>query len=244
MLAPDPWKSLPDLAAGYGLSLDAGAAAGLARYHALLEEANRHTNLTRITTPEDAVVKHALDALLFLLPLAGRKQPEHVIDIGAGAGLPGIPLALARPELGVTLVDSVGKKVAFMNQAIESLGLAARARALHGRSEDLARDPAHRDAYDLVVARALAPLNVLVELTAPFAAPGALLVFSKGAKAAEELAEARRAISELKLRALPPVETELPEGAGERTLLVFEKLGPTPKLYPRKAGLPAKSPLC
>lgn len=244
MLPADPWKALPDLAAGYGLSLDPEAVAPMARYHALIEETNRHTNLTRITSEPEAVIKHALDALLFMLPLAGRPAPGHVIDVGAGAGLPGIPLALANPGWGVTLVDAVGKKVAFMERAIEALGLGERARALHGRSEDLGREPAHRDAYDLVVARALAPLNVLVELTAPFARPGGLLVFSKGARAQEELAEAGKALAELRLKPLAPVVVTLPEGAGERTLLVFEKRAPTPAGYPRKAGTPAKSPLC
>jgi 16S rRNA (guanine527-N7)-methyltransferase len=243
-LSPNPWLALPDQAAALGLDLAPEACASLARFHALLVAANATTNLTRIVEPGEAVVKHYLDSLLFLrgVPTSRQGEPLRLIDVGAGAGLPGIPLAIARPNWHVAMLDAVGKKVAFIREAAATLGL-GNVEGLHGRAEDLARLPAHRDAYDVVTARALANMPELLELCLPLLRPGGLLVVSKGAKGPDELAESARALGLLRGRLATTERVSLPEEHGDRHLYVIEKHGSTPREYPRKAGVPHRTPL-
>lgn len=240
----NPWQDLPIRAAELGVDVSPDVCEPLARFHALLVAANETTNLTRIVEPAEALVKHYLDSLLFLRGVPAEQQAGalRVLDVGAGAGLPGLPLAMARPHWHVAMLDAVGKKVAFIRGAAEHLGL-GNVTALHGRAEDLARDPAHRDGYDVVTARALAGLPELLELCLPFVRPGGRLVVSKGQKGPEEVAEAGRALQTLQGRIVATERVSLPEGAGDRHLYVIEKHGPTPRAYPRKPGIPHRTPL-
>ncbi|MEB3223777.1 MAG: 16S rRNA (guanine(527)-N(7))-methyltransferase RsmG [Candidatus Sericytochromatia bacterium] len=240
----NPWQDLPQQAAALAIAVPSEAREALQRFHAALVEANAKTNLTRIVEPGEAVVKHYLDSLLFLrgIPADRQDAPLRLLDVGAGAGLPGIPLAIVRPHWHVAMLDAVGKKVAFVCDAAARLGL-ANAEGLHGRAEDLARQPAHRDAYDVVTARALASLPELLELCLPFVRPGGCLVVSKGAKGPDELAESARALQLLRGRLVATEHVTLPGEHGDRHLYVIEKHAPTPRDYPRKAGTPHRAPL-
>jgi 16S rRNA (guanine527-N7)-methyltransferase len=240
----DSWPFFQQAAAALGVPVTDAQRDAFRQYHELLVTANQTTNLTRIVDERDAVVKHYLDSLLFLsqVPAELHDQPLRLIDVGAGAGIPGIPILIMRPHWQGLLLDSVGKKVQFMNEALAALGL--QGQAVHGRAEELARDKAHRDAYDLGVARAVAALPELLELTLPFLKPGGILVVSKGAKGAEELASAGPALKALHGRLRSQARLDLPDGAGERHLYVIDKHDRTPSGYPRKAGIPHRKPLC
>ena len=239
------WSRLQDEAARLGVPIDDAQREMLARFHGWLVEANQVTNLTRIVDPEEAVIKHYLDSLLYLrgVPPERQAEPLTLVDVGAGPGLPGIPLLIVRPHWHVTMVEAVGKKVAFITGALEGLGL-ANGLALHARAEDLAARAPHRDAYDLATARALASMPELLELCLPFVKPGGRLIVSKGGKGPEELAVAARALALLEGAVEAEQHITLPAGAGERHLYVIQKHGPTPKGYPRKAGIPHQKPIC
>lgn len=241
----EPWSRLQAEAARLGVPIDDAQREMLARFHGWLVEANQVTNLTRIVDPAEAVIKHYLDSLLYLraVPEALQAQPLSLVDVGAGPGLPGIPLLIVRPHWQVVMVDTVGKKVAFIKSALERLGL-PNGSALHARAEDLAAGPPHRDAYDLATARALANMPELLELCLPFVKPGGHLIVSKGTKGPEELASASKALTLLKGTVRSEQHITLPEEAGERYLYVIEKHGATPRGYPRKPGIPHQKPLC
>lgn len=240
-----PWNRLQAEAAALGLPLDDAQRDAIARFHALLVEANRTTNLTRIVDDGEAAIKHYLDSLIFLrgIPEGWHAKPIKLIDVGAGAGLPGIPLAIVRPHWRIAMLDTVSKKTAFIAGACEALGL-ENARSIHARAEDLASGAPHRDAYDVVTARALANMPELLELCLPFAKPDGRLVISKGSKGPEELIAAKKAMEVLRAAPLAEERLELPDDAGERHLYVIGKHGRTPAGYPRKAGIPHRKPIC
>jgi len=240
----DPWNLLATTLEAWGIPCSDESLVAMRHFYALLLEGNKTANLTRITGEEEAVVKHFLDSLsvLRVVPEADRSVPRRILDVGAGAGFPGIPLLLANPTWTGTMLEATGKKVAFMAQAMETLGVGGT--ALHARAEDLGKDAAHREGYDLVVARAVAELNVLAELCLPFARIGGRMVAMKAASAPAEVAAAKKAIATLGGR-LDRIDTfALPEGYGERSLIVVEKVAPTPSGYPRRVGQPAAKPLC
>lgn len=200
---------------------------------------NQQVNLTAITDPAEIREKHFADSLA-ILGWNGLKDCRKVLDIGTGAGFPGLPVKIMCPELDVTMMDSVGKKIGFVDEMISELGL-ANAHTLQARAEDAARDEDLRDAYDLVVSRAVAPLPVLIEYALPFLRDGGHFVAYKG-NAEEELAASARALSELG----GTHEETIPyavAGGDERALIVIRKTGATPDKYPRRAGKPSKSPL-
>lgn len=236
---------------GVQLLLEGGKALGLdleahlstfSRLYDLLMEANRRTNLTALRTEEEVVVKHFLDSLTLLtLPLF--QGPWRVLDLGTGAGFPGLPLKIVRPELEVTLLDATKKKVAFVAQAVEALGLKG-AYPLWGRAEELAHMPEHREAYHRVVARAVASLCVLVELGLPFVALGGYMVAQKGPRVAEEVAPLPRALALLGGGSVTVHSLVLPVAQEERNLVVVPKEASTPARYPRRPGVPEKNPLC
>lgn len=204
-----------------------------------LIERNRLVNLTAITEPEEIREKHFADSLA-ILQWEGLADCRKMIDLGTGGGFPGLPVAITRPQIDVTMLDSAGKKLAFVDDMIAELGL-ANARTLWARAEDAARDADHREAYDLAVSRAVAPLPVLIEYALPFLRSGGAFVSYKGA-AADEITASARALHELG----GEVETTLPytiEGGDERVLIVIRKTGETPEKYPRRAGKPSKSPI-
>ncbi|WP_234507178.1 MULTISPECIES: 16S rRNA (guanine(527)-N(7))-methyltransferase RsmG [Thermus] len=235
---------------GVRLLLEGGEALGLdlsphvpafSRLYDLLLEGNRRANLTALRTEGEVVVKHFLDSLtLLVLPLW--EGPLRVLDLGTGAGFPGLPLKIVRPELEIVLLDATRKKVDFVAEAVAALGLKG-AKALWARAEVLAHEPAHREAYHRVVARAVAPMCVLAELGLPFLALEGAMVAQKGPRVAEELEPLPKALSTLGGRLGEVRRLALP-GGEERCLVVLHKEAPTPPRYPRRPGVPEKHPLC
>lgn len=233
---------LADDAAARGLRLTTEQIERFERYLALLVERSAHVNLIARAAPETIVRRHFIEALALGAALREREllRPDaSVLDLGAGAGLPGIPLKIAWPALRLTLLDATAKKTAFMREACDALGLGD-VRVLTGRAEALAHDPELRGRFDLVVARAVAPLAVLAELALPFARVGGRVVTPKGSRAGDELAAARGALAALGARAVTlPFAVPGPP----QTLVVLVKQRPTPSGYPRRDGLPARAPL-
>ena len=239
------WEWFQEQASALGVPVTDEQRDRFQRFHELLLDGNTRANLTRIVDERDAILKHYLDALLFLkmVPDDMHDRPIRFIDVGTGPGIPGIPMLIMRPHWRGTLLDSVGKKVSFMKEAAEALGLTG-AQPTHGRAEELAQTAGHREAYDLGMARAVSAMPELLELVLPFVAPKGCVVLSKGTKGPEELASAKRALSLLQGAVTQDVKLLLPEEAGERFLYVIEKVGKTPKQYPRKPGEPHRKPLC
>lgn len=203
-------------------------------YMDYLLEVNSHTNLTAITDPSEIEIKHFKDSLTVLDYI---KKGDKVLDIGAGAGFPGIPLRIEK-EIDLTLIDSVNKKVKFMNEVIEKLNL-ENARAIHVRAEDFAKD--QREKYDVVVSRAVANMRTLSEYCLPFLKVGGLFVALKGPKAMEELEDAQNAISILGGQVIKTESIDL--SGNDRVNIIVQKIKKTKNKYPRGKNLPKKSPL-
>ncbi len=213
------------------------------QYYDLLAEWNSFMNLTAITDFQDVLKKHFLDSLSIgkvVKDLAVR--PGKLIDIGTGAGFPGIPIKIVFPKWKVTLLDSLQKRIRFLNEVTERLSL-ENVELLHGRAEDYARLPQMRGQYDLCVSRAVANLSTLSEFCLPFLKQGGLFVSYKSEKASEEIHRAERAIRILGGKILAQEEFYLPDSDIFRCLIVIQKISPTPSQYPRKAGTPLKQPL-
>ena len=215
-------------------------------FGAMLLAENEKQNLTAVRDPREVVSRHFLDSLAPLSVPAAKERlcvpGTRLIDVGTGAGFPGIPLAIALPELSCTLLDSLQKRIAFLENVTETLGL-SNANLLSARAEDAAKDPEHREAYDLATSRAVADLAVLSEYCLPFVRIGGAFLAYKGADCTEETERAANALQILG-GAAPRVETyPIPELEGLHTLLLIEKTGPTPEKYPRRAGVPTKRPL-
>jgi len=212
------------------------------RYVALLLDANRRVNLTRMTEPEDVARLHLLDALA-ALPLLDAWAPDRVVDLGSGGGVPAIPLALARPDVSWVLVDSVRKKSTILAEFAVALGL-RNVSVVADRAEALGRHPAHREGCALVTARACAPLPVLVELALPLARVGGRLLAWKGPlrDGDEELRRGRAAIGQVGGGNLAVLPVGF-EALGGHTFVVVEKQRPTPARFPRRPGEPSRRPL-
>lgn len=223
-----------------GVAADGVALDRLARYHALLTEWNARIDLTAVLDPEEMVDRHYLDSAA---PLALDLIPQgaRVIDVGTGAGLPGIPLCILRPDLRVTLLDAQRKRVTFLQAAIEALDLPAQ--AVHMRAEDAARDEARREAYDVAVSRAVAATPTLLELTLPFVRVGGRAIAWKGPGLQAELDQARRAAHLLGGALEGVLDAPVPGRDWQHVLLVCAKRQKTARQYPRRAGLPGKNPL-
>ena len=232
----------PLLVAAPDLRLPAGWTDATARYVALLLEANAHTNLTRVTAPGAIARDHLLDALA-ALPLIDAAEPERVVDLGSGGGVPAIPLALARPDVRWTLVDSVGKKAALLREFVVALGL-RNVTVVAERVETLAHMVEHRERYALATARACAALPVLAELAMPLLVRGGRLVAWKGPLAPDD-PEVRDGHAALRVVGGGRLEIR-PTGLaalGSRTLVVAVKQHPAPDAYPRRPGEPKRRPL-
>ena len=232
-------------AARIGITLGTDTLERLAAYVELLLRRNQSLNLTRIVEPAEVERRHLLDSLTCALPvlealLSGATW--RCLDVGSGGGLPGLPLAIVFPSLRVTLLESVGKKATFLRDVVAELDL-ENVRVVAARAEDAARDPGERDSYELVVARALAPLSVALELCLPFARPGGLVVLPRGSDLAEQLPDGAYAAGQVAGRLRAPIPLDLPELPPGRSLVVAEKVGPTPRRFPRRAGMAAKAPL-
>ncbi len=234
-----------------------------ARFYTLLRDWNERMNLTRIVDPEDVQRKHFLDSLAPLPVLAEEvarqdeeagaapildpiphllNKPWRAVDIGAGAGLPGLALKIVWPRLRLTLLDATLKKVRFMNEAILRLGL-SHAVAVHGRAEEMGRDPGFREQFDLVLARGLAAMATLAEYTLPFARVGGWVLAYKGPRGPEEMASAFRAVETLGGYVERVAPVFVPGLSERRFAILIRKVEHTPYPYPRGRGLPRKRPL-
>ena len=240
----DDLSALLHGAVALGIALDEGQLERFARYRALLLEWNARINLTAITGPLEVATRHFLDSLTVVLgvPAALRAGAPSVLDVGSGAGFPGLALAIAFPAWRVTLLEATGKKVRFLETVIADLGL-TNAQALTGRAEDVARRPGYRAAYDVVTARAVAALPTLLEYCAPCARVGGWLILPKKGDLAVELAAGARAAPLLGARLLDPLPVTVPSLDDGRVLVVVQQERPCPPLYPRAAGAPVKRPL-
>ena len=202
---------------------------------------NDKVNLTNITDPEEFRVKHILDSLM-CVDFPEYKSASDIIDVGTGGGFPGIPLAVFSPEKSFTLLDSLNKRLKIIGELSEELCI-SNIRLLHSRAEDAAKDPAHRETYDLCVSRAVSNLSTLSEYCLPFIKKGGYLLAYKGPDCETELKEAGEALRILGGKAVEIRDTSMAEYGLEHKILVIEKIKSTPKQYPRQAGKPAKAPL-
>lgn len=226
-----------------GITLEQSQMDAFLQYYELLVEWNSFMNLTAITEFKEVCIKHFLDSLS-LIKVMDCHQELKVIDIGTGAGFPGIPLKIAFPELKITLLDSLGKRVKFLNEVINQLGLKD-IEAIHGRAEDYAKPTALRESFDVCVSRAVANLATLSEYCLPYVKVGGNFVSYKSEKIVEEKQQAQKAISILggEIEIDSQNEFMLPFSDIYRNLFVIKKVKKTPSKYPRKAGLPSKEPL-
>lgn len=211
------------------------------RYYELLVEWNQVMNLTAITEYEDVLKKHFVDSVS-LVQAIDLSQDLSVIDVGTGAGFPGLALKLAFPRLRVTLLDSLNKRIQFLDAVIGELGIDG-VETIHGRAEDLAKPGKLRESFDICVSRAVANLSTLSEYCLPFVKVGGLFVSYKSERISEELAAAERAVGLLGGSVERQVEFTLPDSDVYRNLVMIRKEKDTPGKYPRKAGLPGKEPL-
>ncbi|AXI00671.1 16S rRNA (guanine(527)-N(7))-methyltransferase RsmG [Sporosarcina sp. PTS2304] len=211
------------------------------RYFEILVEWNEKMNLTAITDAPSVYLKHFYDSITssFYVDLT---SVESICDVGAGAGFPSIPLKICFPHLQVTIVDSLNKRINFLNHLAGELKL-EKVAFVHARAEDFGRNPKYREQFDVVTARAVARLSVLSELCLPIVKVGGLFVSMKGAAAAEELQDATRAVKLLGASLQEEHEFLLPEENSERHIFIFKKSKQTPKKYPRKPGVPNKTPI-
>lgn len=231
----------------YGVAARESTLAAIGKHLAMVREWNERVNLTAITEERDMVLKHAIDSVTALAAVSlvpGLK----VLDVGTGAGFPGVVLKCVEPQAHVVLLESLQKRCKFLEAVGEEVISTLESppgsyEVVWGRAEDAGQRPELREGFDLVVARAVAELRVLSEYCLPFVRVGGTFLAMKGPGAQEEIAGAARAIEVLGGRLGESREIELPEDAGRRTLIVINKVRSTPKSYPRKAGTPAKSPL-
>ena len=215
-------------------------------YYENLVEWNNRINLTAITEEEDVYIKHYLDSytLFIVVPRETIKNGMSIIDIGTGAGFPGIPLAIALPEVNFTLMDSLGKRIRFLENMVGKLNL-ENVTCIQARAEDLARDRKHREQYDIAVSRAVANLSTLSEYCVPFLRVGGEFVAYKSEKVKEgnEQPDGEKAAKKLGAQFIRQEEFVLPGTEYHRTLLMFRKTHSTPNTYPRRAGTPSRNPL-
>jgi 16S rRNA (guanine527-N7)-methyltransferase len=230
---------LAELASDLGVGLTEAQLQAFEELYRELLAWNSRVNLTSITEREQVMVKHFADSLSVARVLPAKTGA--LIDIGSGAGMPGLPLKIALPGLKVTLLEATGKKVAFLNAAIAKLGLSD-VTAVQARAEDLSHSPDHRECYGVAVARAVAGLPTLLEYALPFVCIGGLFVAQKGIEVEEEIERAGAAFEFLGGRLRNVVEVRLP-GLEPRHLVVVEKVAPTPPQFPRRPGVPEKKPL-
>lgn len=232
---------LKTAAAEYGLNLTESQISGFNRYYELLVEWNKKINLTAITEPKDVAIKHMIDSLscyrdeLFY-------ENASLIDVGTGAGFPGLPLKIFCPSLKLTLLDSLNKRVKFLQLVVDELGLKD-VEVIHARSEEAARNGNYREKFDIATARAVARLPIICEYCLPFVKTGGVFIALKGRQYEDETEEARKAIKILGGEIERTVPIKLPEIDDKRAVIYIKKIKSTPKAYPRKAGTPERNPI-
>ncbi len=225
-------KSLIPLCDEFGLDLDNASVERLEKYGNMLLEWNEKFNLTAITEPEDVLYKHFYDCLLFYSAV-DVKQGAEIIDVGAGAGFPSVVLKIARPDIKITMLDGLGKRVTFLNEVLRALDLEGS--AVHLRAEDGGRDASLREKFDIACARAVANLNVLSEYCAPFVKVGGIFVAMKGSAARQEVDASRGAFKTLGLDSAQIICRNLRENE-KRSFVIAKKISQTPPKYPRNSG--------
>lgn len=226
-----------DLLKKYSPELDDTALDNFDKYAAHLVERNKQMNLTGITEPDEIVVKHFVDSLKFF-DYVDVSQGASVIDVGTGAGFPGLALLLARDDIALTLMDSLNKRLVFLGEVLEICN--KQAELVHARAEDAGREQCFREQYDFATARAVAPMNVLAEYCLPFVKVGGYFVALKGSK--DETDGAESAISTLGGKICNSISYKLPNGDA-RTIIIVKKISQTPTNYPRKSKKIASAPL-
>ena len=224
-----------------GVTLDEHQEKQFICFYEYLVEKNKVMNLTSITEEDEVIDKHFIDSLT-CNRVIDMNQVKSVIDIGTGAGFPGIPLKIVYPDIDFVLLDSLNKRVRFLNEAIELLHL-KKIQAVHGRAEDLARKPEFRGKFDLCVSRAVANLNTLSEYCIPFVRVNGFFISYKAQKGLEEIHESDHCMKELGSKIMQVDEFKLTDIDSNRVLIKIKKCKGTSKLYPRKAGIPSKNPL-
>ena len=214
-------------------------------YYEYLVEKNKVMNLTAITEYEEVITKHFLDSLAVVKTSCFKQEElagKRLIDIGTGAGFPGIPLKIAFPKLEILLLDSLNKRINFLNEVTEMLGL-TKINTVHGRAEDYAKQKEYRESFDFCVSRAVANLSTLSEYCIPFVKQGGCFISYKSGSVDQELIQAEKAVKILGGQREEVVRFSLADTDMDRSFVVIRKAKPTPKKYPRKAGLPSKEPL-
>ena len=214
-------------------------------YYEYLVEKNKVMNLTAITEYEEVITKHFLDSLAVVKTSCFKPEKlagKRLIDIGTGAGFPGIPLKITFPELEILLLDSLNKRINFLNEVTEMLGL-TKINTVHGRAEDYAKQKGYRESFDFCVSRAVANLSTLSEYCIPFVKQGGCFISYKSGSVDQELIQAEKAVKILGGQREEVVRFSLADTDMDRSFVVIRKAKPTPKKYPRKAGLPSKEPL-
>ena len=209
------------------------------KYMKLLLEWNKTMNLTGITDPEEIIIKHFIDSLTVVNKI---EKNNTIIDVGSGAGFPGIPIKIAFPETNILLLDSLNKRISFLNEVIEKLDL-KNIKTIHGRAEDFGRDKNYREKFDIATARAVAPLNVLIEYLMPFVKMGGKCLCMKGSNSSEEIKNSDNAIRSLGGILIRSEEFFIPKTDIVRKVVEIKKVKKTESIYPRKAGVPNKKPL-
>lgn len=205
----------------------------------MLLEWNEKINLTAIIDPKEIILKHFIDSLTIIEYI---KNDDKLIDVGTGAGFPGIPLSIANDKINITLMDSLNKRINFLKEVKESLKL-DNINTIHSRAEELGQNKQYREKYDIATSRAVANLTVLVEYLLPFVKIGGKAICMKGSEIKEELKDAKFAIKELGGKIIETKEFLLPNSDMRRNIIIIEKIKNTPRKYPRKAGTPSKQPL-
>ena len=229
--------------ANYGFKLSSKQKEQFATYYNKLIEFNKKVNLTRITDKNEVYLKHFFDSITPLLEFSDLfKGEKSLCDVGAGAGFPSLPIKILCPDLSITIVDSLGKRLKFLDELVSDLSL-DKVTLVHSRAEDAGQNKNLREKFDLVTGRAVARMSVLSEYCLPLAKVDGYLVALKGPKAQDELAEAKNAIEVLGGSVKEVKELTLPDTDDERTLIVVKKVKATPKKYPRQAGTPNRKPL-
>lgn len=221
------------------INIDNNKACQFIKYKNILVEWNKVMNLTGITEDREVVIKHFADSVLPLNIMDFKNK--SVIDVGTGAGFPGLPLKIAEPSIKLTLLDSLTKRLNFLSEVCQNINI--NAQFIHGRAEDMGNDINLREKFDIAVSRAVAPLNILAEFDLPFVKEGGYMIALKGPLVYDEIKNAENAINELGGRTERIEEVSLPETDLKHTIIIIKKINPTPNKYPRRAKKIERNPL-